>query len=56
MKFIAKFIFHKLMGWKLHGFFPKDLKKYVTITVPHTSWHDFYIGILIRNIQGKRKV
>lgn len=39
------------MGWKLHGLFPKDLKKYVTIAVPHTSWHDFYIGILIRSIQ-----
>ncbi len=46
---IAKFIFHKLMGWKLKGTFPK-LAKYVVIVVPHTHWMDFIIGILVRAI------
>lgn len=46
---LSKFIFTKLMGWKLVNDFPKDLKKYVVIAAPHTSWQDFPIGILARN-------
>ncbi|MFT5761513.1 MAG: 1-acyl-sn-glycerol-3-phosphate acyltransferase [Polaribacter sp.] len=46
---ISKFIFTKLMGWKLVNDFPKDIKKYVVIAAPHTSWQDFPIGILARN-------
>lgn len=50
MHAIAKFIFFKVMGWKLHGEFPVHIKKCVVPVVPHTSWHDFYIGILVRNV------
>ncbi|CDF79111.1 acyltransferase [Formosa agariphila KMM 3901] len=39
------------MKWKIIGDFPADLKKYMVIAVPHTSWHDFYIGILLRKIK-----
>lgn len=46
---ISKFIFHKVLGWKLVGDFPRDLKKYVVIGAPHTSWKDFPIAILARN-------
>ncbi len=46
---ISKFIFKIILGWKLVGNFPKDLKKYVIIAAPHTSWQDFPIGILARN-------
>jgi 1-acyl-sn-glycerol-3-phosphate acyltransferase len=46
---LSKFIFYKLLGWKIDGAFP-DLKKIVIIVVPHTSWHDFYIGVLVRAI------
>jgi 1-acyl-sn-glycerol-3-phosphate acyltransferase len=49
---ISKFIFKTILGWKLVGDFPKDLKKYVLITAPHTSWQDFPIGILARNTSG----
>ena len=49
MHIIAKFIYFKLMGWKLQNF-PSQIKKCVVAVVPHTSWHDFYIGILARNI------
>jgi 1-acyl-sn-glycerol-3-phosphate acyltransferase len=52
MHTIAKFIYFKLMGWKVHGEFPLHLKKCVVPVVPHTSWHDFYIGILVRNVWG----
>jgi 1-acyl-sn-glycerol-3-phosphate acyltransferase len=50
MHVIAKFIYFKLMGWRLHGEFPTQIKKCVVPVVPHTSWHDFYIGILVRNV------
>jgi 1-acyl-sn-glycerol-3-phosphate acyltransferase len=49
---ISKFIFKTILGWKLVGDFPKDLKKYVLIAAPHTSWQDFPIGILARNTSG----
>jgi len=51
---LYKFIYFKLMKWKLIGEFPKDLKKYIIIAVPHTSWHDFYIGLLIRRITNTK--
>ncbi|WP_299621735.1 1-acyl-sn-glycerol-3-phosphate acyltransferase [uncultured Tenacibaculum sp.] len=47
---ISKFIFHKILGWKIVGAFPKDLKKYIIIGAPHTSWKDFPIAILTRNV------
>lgn len=51
-KSLYKFIYFKLLGWKLMGAFPDELKKYVVIAAPHTSWHDFYFGLLIRKITG----
>ena len=47
---ISKFIYHRLLGWKVTGF--KDFKsvpKAVIIAAPHTSWHDFYVGVLLRS-------
>lgn len=53
MKRLASFIFYTIMGWKMIGDFNGDtIKKCVVIAVPHTSWHDFYIGLLIRKIDG----
>ena len=40
------------MGWKFYGSWPSGLKKAVVIVVPHTSWHDFYLGLLVRRILG----
>lgn len=40
------------MGWEFHGEWPSRLKKAVIIVVPHTSWHDFYLGLLVRRILG----
>ncbi|WP_340076459.1 1-acyl-sn-glycerol-3-phosphate acyltransferase [Leptobacterium sp. I13] len=39
------------MKWKLTGDFP-NLKKCVIIVVPHTSWHDFYLGLYVRSLIG----
>jgi len=47
---ISKFIFHKLLGWKIVGDFSTEIKKSVIIVVPHTSWHDFYLGVFTRRI------
>ena len=48
---IYKFILNRILGWKIVGNFKeKELKKAVIIVCPHTSWHDFYIGILLRSI------
>ena len=55
MRWLAKFIYYKLLGWKVVGNtnFSKDtVKKAVIIAVPHTSWHDFYIGVLLRKVLG----
>ena len=47
---ISKFIYHRLLGWKSTGFKNFDsVKKAVLIAAPHTSWHDFYIGVLLRS-------
>lgn len=52
MKRISKFIFFTILGWEIEGSFPKDLKKYVVIAAPHTSWLDFPIAILTRLCTG----
>jgi 1-acyl-sn-glycerol-3-phosphate acyltransferase len=53
MQWLSKFIYHKLLGWKATGFSDFDsVKKAVLIAVPHTSWHDFFIGILLRSAIG----
>lgn len=38
------------MGWKIAGSFPQNIPQCVAIVIPHTSWHDFYIGLLSRGI------
>lgn len=51
-KQIYKFIFFKLMGWKIVGKIDPSLKKCVMMVMPHTSAHDFFIGIFTRGITG----
>ncbi len=45
-----KLIFFKLMGWKIEGEILQELKQCVMMVVPHTSWHDFYLGLFTRGI------
>ena len=49
-KRIYQFIFFRLMGWKIVGSIDENIKKCVLMVVPHTSWHDFFLGVLIRGI------
>jgi 1-acyl-sn-glycerol-3-phosphate acyltransferase len=40
----------KLLGWKIVGSFPPELKKYVIAVGPHTSNWDFVLGVAARSI------
>ena len=50
IKALARFILFKLYNWKIVGSFPEDLKKYIVIGAPHTSNHDFIIGLCVKII------
>ena len=53
MRWLSKLIYFKLLGWNVKGFNDFDsVKKAVIIAAPHTSWHDFYIGVLLRSVIG----
>ncbi|TDE49120.1 1-acyl-sn-glycerol-3-phosphate acyltransferase [Flavobacterium sp. GT3P67] len=47
-----KWIFFRLMGWKIVGAIDANIKKCVMMVMPHTSNHDFYLGIFTRGITG----
>ena len=49
-KWLYKFIFFKVMGWKIVGTIDKSTMKCVLMVMPHTSWHDFYLGLFTRGI------
>ena len=49
-KVIYKWIFFRLMGWKIVGTIDKKITKCVLMLVPHTSWHDFFLGVFSRGI------
>lgn len=52
MKRFASFILFSILGWKMDTNFPINIKKYVVIAAPHTSWVDFPIAILSRMSSG----
>ncbi|MBJ7883075.1 1-acyl-sn-glycerol-3-phosphate acyltransferase [Gelidibacter salicanalis] len=55
MRWLSKFIYSKILGWKVVGnvTMSKDtIKKAVIIAAPHTSWEDFYIALLMRQVIG----
>ncbi|WP_396600991.1 1-acyl-sn-glycerol-3-phosphate acyltransferase [Algibacter sp. R77976] len=55
MRWLAKLFYFKILGWQISGnttFSKNSIKKAVIIAAPHTSWHDFYIGVLLRAVVG----
>ena len=55
MRWLSKFIYSTILGWKVVGnvTMSKDtIKKAVVIAAPHTSWRDFYIALLMRSVIG----
>ncbi len=51
MKWISLFVF-KLLGWKIKGVLPPEIKQCVIVAAPHTSNWDFIIGRLAYFIMG----
>lgn len=51
-KQICKWVFGKIMGWKIEGNFDEEIKKSILIVIPHTSWHDFYVAIICKGALG----
>ena len=51
-KNICKIIF-RIFKWKILGKFSK-VPKYIIAVAPHTSFYDFFIGILVRNIINEK--
>ena len=49
---MIKFIFHKILGWKINGY-SKLPVKCVLIACPHTHWIDLFLGFAIRNSIGE---
>lgn len=49
-KQIYQWIFFRIMGWKIKGSIDPNIKKCVIMVMPHTSAHDFYLGIFTRGI------
>ncbi|MGC4039770.1 MAG: 1-acyl-sn-glycerol-3-phosphate acyltransferase [Flavobacterium sp.] len=47
---LYKFIFFRLLGWKLIGGVDAGIRKCIIIVVPHTSNLDFFMGLLVRGI------
>lgn len=39
----------RLLGWKFTGRIPRELKKYIIIVYPHTSYKDLLFGFLFRS-------
>ncbi len=57
MRWLAKFIYFKILGWKIVGntdFSKNIIKKAVIIAAPHTHWYDFFNGLLLRKIVNVR--
>jgi 1-acyl-sn-glycerol-3-phosphate acyltransferase len=54
LKLIYAFVF-RMMGWKVEGAFPTDIKKYIVAVAPHTSNWDFIIGVLARSVLKVQK-
>ena len=55
IRLLFKFIYFKILKWKVSGKFPIDLKKYIVIVAPHTSTWDFPLGIIFRGLSKEVK-
>ena len=51
IKILSKFILNKIIGWKVIGTLPKN-EKYIIAVVPHSSYFDLIVAILIRTYLG----
>ena len=47
IQWLAKTIYH-LIGWKVVGRYPREIKKKVLVVAPHTSSWDVPVGLLVK--------
>jgi 1-acyl-sn-glycerol-3-phosphate acyltransferase len=47
---LYRFIFFRLLGWKITGTIHAEVKKCVLMVMPHTCNFDFFVGIFTRGI------
>lgn len=53
IKSFTSYLYHNVYGWKIvDGEHIATTKRCIIIGVPHTSWHDFFLGIAVRKILG----
>ncbi len=50
---VSEIFLLKIFKWKILGRFSK-LPKYIIAVVPHTSFYDFFVGILVRTIINEK--
>ena len=53
MKLLSRLIL-KIFGWRISNGIPPTLKKYVVAVAPHTSWKDFFLGLVVRSSLGRK--
>jgi len=51
IRVLSKFILNKIIGWRVIGYLPKN-EKYIIAVVPHSSYFDLIIAVLIRTYSG----
>ena len=51
IRILSKFILNKIIGWKVIGYLPRN-EEYVIAVVPHSSYFDLIIAVLIRTYSG----
>mgnify|MGYP001259052219 CR=1 FL=1 len=50
LRALYRFIYFRLLGWKLEDHRPPDMPNYIIVVAPHTSNWDFPLGVLVRRI------
>ena len=51
IKILSKFILNEVLGWSVNGFLPIN-DKYIIAVVPHSSYFDLILAVLIRTYSG----
>ncbi|MDO9511953.1 MAG: 1-acyl-sn-glycerol-3-phosphate acyltransferase [Bacteroidales bacterium] len=51
---IISWVILKILGWKVVGQFPPEIKKCVVVVAPHTSMWDFVYGLMIFSVLRKK--
>ena len=49
----ARFVL-KLIGWRVEGTIAPEIRKFIVIAAPHTSWWDFPLGVFARAAIGRK--